>query len=682
MAQVLLHREVAKHASGLVACPHGHPCFQRVATESNYAVNDWNCDSCRNHGWRNEVRHVCVRCVNGTDYCFSCVPRRWFLHTDTPVYAAPGRQHALGNAGLPLKNGDTVEQLNEEGSSNSGWAQVRRVGTQRVLGWMPLMATNGIDAVASLTPPGMTVTPTGQHYAGTVMGAAAPSLSSFQLQSQTRAVMTRVNEILKAGPQQYRHYSCKVVSWDDASRGTVGGGLSSLGSNITDTYLVAKTAGTRLFTIRSGNWNEKLGCLSTKDVALVAGHTLLPAAATQLKPVTLANYLKNIGAHGAYAGLAQGLDLSSPALDDKVSIRFQTTFLPVGTGPRGTLEFTTESYNYQTRSNRDPKNLLLLCTTQGAALQQDGPGKQRLFHHALTADKTIERHFLEAETTRHKVGGAQTETAAERKVALDRGKAVSSVIGTRAMGTRFNVLLTVQIPLKQAERPSRGYGGGYGSGYGSGSGSSSSSSDDEKCCVHVYGNAEQEKCSKGASFKRNDVYKFKHKHKGRARGGARGGRAEADRGRATAARVSRGSKHDVWDGLTKKDPLRHPSQHITVTAVIYHTIAGGVPTDEDVQAAVQDMENLYASCTGGQGQLAGPAFDFMKKELTVAEQQQIVQNVPPPTSSWPVAQKPQIVGEGPDDVVCFSSWPNCIDTIYHEDDGSTASRSNVSSATP
>ena len=32
-------------------------------------------------------------------------------------------------------------------------------------------------------------------------------------------------------------YSCKVVSWDDVSRGTVGGSLSCWGANITDARL-------------------------------------------------------------------------------------------------------------------------------------------------------------------------------------------------------------------------------------------------------------------------------------------------------------------------------------------------------------------------------------------------------------------------------------------------------------
>ena len=41
-------------------------------------------------------------------------------------------------------------------------------------------------------------------------------------------------------------------------------------------------------------------------------------------------------------------------------------------GTKATFEFATESYNYNTHSDEHPKNLLLLCTMQGVAMQQDG----------------------------------------------------------------------------------------------------------------------------------------------------------------------------------------------------------------------------------------------------------------------------------------------------------------------
>ena len=89
-------------------------------------------------------------------------------------------------------------------------------------------------------------------------------------------------------------------------------------------------------------------------------------------------------------------------------------------------------------------------------------------------------------------------------------------------------------------------------------------------------------------------------------------------GSANAARVSRGSEVDTWKGLTKKTPVRNPAEHITVTVVLYFTVANGVPSEADVLAAIDDMEKLYDSCTG-KGRLAEEKFDFMKSELTVKD---------------------------------------------------------------
>merc|ERR1719326_1207712 len=60
-------------------------------------------------------------------------------------------------------------------------------------------------------------------------------------------------------------------------------------------------------------------------------------------------------------------------------------------------------------------------------------------------------------------------------------------------------------------------------------------------------------------------------------------------GSANAARVSRGSMADkVGKTVEVKAPKRDPDQHVTVTVVIYNTVAGGVPSAEDVKAAVED----------------------------------------------------------------------------------------------
>merc|ERR1719461_202475 len=67
-------------------------------------------------------------------------------------------------------------------------------------------------------------------------------------------------------------------------------------------------------------------------------------------------------------------------------------------------------------------------------------------------------------------------------------------------------------------------------------------------------------------------------------------------GSANAARVSRGTEEDVWLGLSAKDPKRNPHEPLTITVVIYNTVADGVPSEADVVAAVDDLEQLYAAC--------------------------------------------------------------------------------------
>lgn len=82
----------------------------------------------------------------------------------------------------------------------------------------------------------------------------------------------------------------------------------------------------------------------------------------------------------------------------------------------------------------------------------------------------------------------------------------------------------------------------------------------------------------------------------RSRGGAQP--APPPTGVSSAARVSFGSKHDTWGGLTGhgRSPVRHESERITVTIVLYNIVTGGVPSEADVAAAVEDLERLYAAC--------------------------------------------------------------------------------------
>merc|ERR1712151_726301 len=87
-------------------------------------------------------------------------------------------------------------------------------------------------------------------------------------------------------------------------------------------------------------------------------------------------------------------------------------------------------------------------------------------------------------------------------------------------------------------------------------------------------------------------------------------------GQANAARVSRGDFVDIWNGLSVSKPQRDDTQHVTITVVLYNTVAGGIPSEKDVVAAVDDMEQLYKAC-GWNGKRADVGASFSTAELTV-----------------------------------------------------------------
>eukprot|EP00049_Salpingoeca_infusionum_P014257 m.266522 g.266522 ORF g.266522 m.266522 type:complete len:529 (+) comp15631_c0_seq3:155-1741(+) len=489
---------------------------------------------------------------------------------------------------------------------------------------------------------------------------ASTTIKTKIMSASVSQVAAAINRTCKQSGGVYRDYSCKYVSWDDACRGTVGGGLSCWGANITDTYLKSKS-GQRLFTVRSDNWNEKLGFVDASRVAVVAGNTV--KGSTSTTPITLRTFLESMGHHGAYAGVKADTNLYMPELDSKVSIRFQTTFIPVRDSSLSTEELCTEAYNYNTRSDSDPRNMIVLATTQGIAIQQDGSGTKRIYHHAVNADGSARQHWLEVERSSHKVGGAQHETEAEMKDALKRGKAISSVIGVEAMGTRFNVLMTIQIPLKQQQQPRRQQQFPTTSAplidlwgltpscnsytapsccFGSSAPTSAASfaqfedflfcdeaSDDE--CDDF--DATVDDCFAFAPEVQLDVA-----HSVGRQSCARPAAPRHKVGTANAARVSRGSDAGPYQGLSAKTLVRDPSQHITVTVVIYNTIAGGVPSVDDVKAAIDDMESLYAACKWS-GRLADAGAADVTAELTVKDTQDIATKVatqPPRVSKLPI----------------------------------------------
>lgn len=393
-------------------------------------------------------------------------------------------------------------------------------------------------------------------------------------------------------------YSCKNVSWEDVQRTNYGNNLSCFGLNISDVRLWEKND-TLLYTLRSDNWNGKIGYVSSKDISVIVGNNE-SSNNKNVEPLNLCDYLQNIGKYGSYSGIDPSSNLDNPDVDDIFSIRFQTVFLPIEDDKK--TEFCTEVYNYNTRDDSNPRNLLLLCTPQGTSIQQDGYGRKKLYFHNVNESGDIERCWLEATKSNHKVGGSQIETEEERIEAQREGKATSIHIGTEAMGSRFNVQMLVQLPIKQENRHLM-YGGGqkYKSKF--------DKSDDDWDIINCgypknmpdnwFDNPYKENAVSTsfnhpmgintiAASKKNCSQDIHINSASQLKGFA---------GKSNAARVSVGSNNDIWKGVEKKYIKRDPNQHGTITVTLYYTVENGVPSESDIISAIKDLEELYSKCS-------------------------------------------------------------------------------------
>jgi hypothetical protein len=401
-----------------------------------------------------------------------------------------------------------------------------------------------------------------------------------------------------------RGFRCLEVSWEDASRWNGPGGLSCVGPNISDVRLWEKT-GRLLYTCRSESWNERLGYVAAKDVAMVTGNQN-PVAST-LESTTLQDYLERVGTNAGYMGIDVP-SLYEPTVDDIFSIRFQTVFLPVGTGVEqafgGTppsTEFCTEVYNYQTRTADDPRNLLLLATPQGTSAAEDKPGRAKVFYHSVDTAGQVHEYWLEAEKSEHKVGGSQVESKEEAAAAARRGKATSVRIGPSSMGTRFNVQMLIQVPLKQKLQPPQRFSGGFGAGAPAvGAGGSYANDSIMFCCAPQ--SAPPPACAPSP-----------------APSGFFGARRQSAPpiGVSNAARVSRGSHHGIATPVPNRKPERDASMHGTITVTMYYTVVGGVPSAEDVRRAVEDLDELYKKCPSDKRLVECHEVTAMPKSLVV-----------------------------------------------------------------
>lgn len=461
-------------------------------------------------------------------------------------------------------------------------------------------------------------------------------------------------------------YSAKFVSWNDNARTQ----NSCFGSNITDVRLKGKD-GEDFFVVRPQNFDEKIGKIRASELAVIAGsHMALNDQV--LAPKTLQDVLGSPNTYGSYCvdpssggkknpehlhfgespetvGFPTSL-LTSP--DEPIGIRFQAVFLPASSSGQ---EVYVDSYNYQTASWEDPKNLILLCTSQGTFWQQDGLGNVPQHLHQLCGEDGWRKRYLAVSRTEHGVSISQNETAEEREAALKEGKAVATVIGTRSMGVGFNRLMTIQVPLQQVVRrgpvfqstlgpgpnilfamnsgagmgsmmgnangPVMGNGAAAGGGLFGGAAPPSSG---------MFGGAPPPGgCGGGGVFGSAPSYGGGSKGGGGGLfGGGGGGKGAgimqqrlASRGwspprrqeAAKAARVSYGSDAGPMEYLQTKSPKRDDKCAITVTVQFYFTVSEGcLIKEEDIKKAIEVCEEAYSGCEWSGSLQKSAAANFAK----------------------------------------------------------------------
>jgi hypothetical protein len=238
------------------------------------------------------------------------------------------------------------------------------------------------------------------------------------------------------------------VTWEDTGRYKG----SSVGPNISDmTIQVAardereKLSVTCMPVIRFPNFSDVTCDLDPRDFTLLVGNERDGAGG--LRRVSLYELLENPTAHltkpDSWGGSVPRT-LLAPERDSKVLVSAQACFLPVP--KQGIATFNPVVFNYQSYA-KNPAVLTILATREGTSVTVIGNQRdafetgavwgQRLFHNAQGMRASL-------------TGQRQSDFAAQ-------GGDVTSPAPDPATGRTpvagLNMVLLIQVPLKQKERP-------------------------------------------------------------------------------------------------------------------------------------------------------------------------------------------------------------------------------------
>lgn len=224
-------------------------------------------------------------------------------------------------------------------------------------------------------------------------------------------------------------YMAGTVAWNDGARGVSAGALTAFGSNITDARIEAQDGGFVPF-VRPNNLDELLGVTTADEVHLVDND----GSSLTLDDVLVPEKLMQRARYMGYTSIDIPRKSKRP-----VVLRFQHAF--VGLDATGHRSVVPTHYSYQTSSRDDPKNLILLATSQGITVQCDDAGQNKLFAHSTDASGATVNKWFDVTATQAAVGHAASSAGTTTKE-----------LGVKGMGARENCFVLINIPCKQQNR--------------------------------------------------------------------------------------------------------------------------------------------------------------------------------------------------------------------------------------
>ncbi len=324
------------------------------------------------------------------------------------------------------------------------------------------------------------------------------------------------------------------LTWEDTGRYKG----SSVGPNISDITIQVgvndpASRGLRVTcmpVIRYPNFSDRSCDLDPRDFTILVGNQ----HGSSLRRVALYDFLQEPTAYMSNPGSWRSTKktLLAPR-DSKVLVSAQACFLPV---PKlGLATFNPVLFNYQSTAE-DPAVLTLLATREGSSMTVIDNKRDAFSTGALWGQRLF-----------HNQNGQRASLTGQRLSDFAEGHGSERDPGGNSLAKRkgLNMVLLVQIPLKQKERPRRFGGGGFSDSLGAPSASAAG------------------KLSRG----RSDV---------------------------EAAVIGHGDEEGPFTevgGLRIERDERYP---VRVTVQFYKATSNGVVSAEDLQEIKRQIDDVYA----------------------------------------------------------------------------------------